>query len=350
MKIWRIPDKIFRRSGRRSTCSTRAAAPAGGKTRLDAGIFESHYTSFGANLDGRLGAIYELQPKTSLRFSIGTGFRAPLLFERYQYPIITGSGGAQTINLPQDQYGVYLGQGDPSEQPEHATEYELGISHQYASSTLDLSLYQTNLRDPIEIYYPTAAIPSAQNGFTTPCLSGALPIQDCISYNSNVGNAVYQGVEARYVQRFVPQHLFLTAMYGLNVAYPKDLNASFSNPTSGGNLVDNEQFLGIPQQQGSLELDWAEGNWHATTQAIFRGDNNELNQGPFTFINASVGFKVGEHSDLTFQGTNLFNDAAGRFTQYGAGAPYVGVDDTVLPTDRLFVEPFGLRAIFTAHM
>jgi len=50
------------------------------------------------------------------------------------------------------------------------------------------------------------------------------------------------------------------------------------------------------------------------------------------------------------QGTNLFNDAAGRFTQFGAGAPYLGVGGISLPTDRLFVEPIGFRFIFTAHM
>jgi outer membrane receptor protein involved in Fe transport len=307
------------------------------KLRLDAGVFESEYTSFGSNLDGRLGAVYNTDPKTAIRFSLGTGFRAPLLIERYQFPL---------SQLAQDQYGVFVGQGNPDEHPEHATEYELGISHQFESATLDFSLYQTNLRDPIEIYYPEAAALAGLCLAQTP----SAPVPGCVSYNSNVGNAVYQGIEARFVQRFAPQHLFLTANYGLNVAYPKDLNADFSNPTSGANLVANQQFPGIPQQQGSLELDWAQNRWHAATQAIFRGYNNELSQGPITWIDASVGFKFNEETDLTFQGTNLFDDSAGRFTQFGAGAPYLGVGGISLPTDRLFVEPFGLRFIFTVHM
>ena len=117
------------------------------RLRIDGGVFESNYTSFGANLDGRLGAIFEIDPKTSLRFSLGTGFRAPLLIERYAFPL---------SDLVQDANGVFIGQGNANEQPEHATEYELGISHQFVSSTLDFSLYQTNLRNPIEIYYPLA--------------------------------------------------------------------------------------------------------------------------------------------------------------------------------------------------
>lgn len=307
------------------------------KLRVDAGVFESHYTSFGANLDGRLGLVYNTDPKTAVRFSIGTGFRAPLLIERYEFPL---------VDLPQDANGVFIGQGNQNEQPEHATEYELGVSHEFASSTLDFSLYQTHLRDPIEIFYPLALADSGACAAQTP----AAPVPGCVSYNSNVGNAVYQGIEAKYVQRFAQQHLFLTAMYGLNVAYPKDLNANFSNPTSGGNLVDNQQFLGIPQQQGSLELDWAQGNWHAATQAVFRGNNNELNQTPFTFVNASLGYKINAATDLTLQGTNIFGDAAGRYTQFGAGAPYLGVGGIPLPTDRYFVEPAGVRLIFTAHL
>jgi outer membrane receptor protein involved in Fe transport len=307
------------------------------KLRLDGGVFESHYTTFGANLDGRFGAVYNTDPNSALRFSFGTGFRAPLLFERYQFPL---------ADLQQDANGVFIGQGSPDEHPEHATEYELGFSHEFQTSTLDFSLYQTNLRDPIEIYYPYELAQSGACATQTP----TAPVPGCVSFNSNVGNAVYQGAEVRFVQRFAPQHLFLTAMYGLNVAYPKDLNADYSNPTSAGSLVDNTQFLGIPQQQGSLELDWANGNWHAAAQAIFRGNNNELNQGPITWIDAAVGLKINDTTDLTLQGTNLFQDAAGRFTQFGGGAPYIGADGTLLETNRLFVEPFGLRLIFTSHI
>ena len=305
------------------------------KLRIDAGAFESMYTSFGSNLDGRLGAIYTLDPKTSLRASIGTGFRAPLLFERYEFPL---------SELPQDVNGVFIDQGSTAERPEHATEYELGISHQFTSSTLDFSLYDTNLRDPIEIYYPAALAASGA------CLhqTAADPVPGCVSYNSNVGNAVYQGAEVRYVQDFA-RHFFLTARYGLNVAYPKDLNADFSNPTSGANLVDNEQFPGIAQQQGSLELDYTHAPWHAGIQSIFTGKNNELSQGPFTIVNAARGYQLNAMSTLTVSGTNLLNAVSGRFTQLGAGVPYLGVGGVPLPTNALFLYPAGVRVTYSIH-
>jgi outer membrane cobalamin receptor len=317
------------------------------KLKLDAGVFQSNYTTFGANLDGRFAAIYNTDPATALRFSIGTGFRAPLLFERYQFPL---------SQLAQDNYGVYLGQGSPGEHPEHATEYELGVSHQFKSATLDFSLYQTNLRDPIEIYYPYqqalsyACLTPAQTnpntglpGTNTP----SNPVPGCVSYNSNVGNAVYQGIEVKYAQSFAP-HFFLTALYGLNVSYPKDLNANYSNPTFGGSLVDNQQFPGVPQQQGSVEVDWTNHATKFAVNAVFRGDNNELNQGPFTQVNAAYTFPINALSEITLSGTNLFNGGAGRYQLFGGGVPYPGVNGPI-PTNRLYIEPAAFHFAFVIH-
>jgi outer membrane cobalamin receptor len=321
----------------------RGGIDASPNLRLDGGVFESRYTSFGSNLDGRFGAIDKIDLNTAIRFSLGTGFRAPLLLERYALPY---------SQLGLDGNNVFIGQGSPAEHPEHATEYELGASHRFSSrTTLDVSLYRTNLRDPIEIFYPLAAVAAG----TCAANSYANPIPACVSYNSNVGNAVYQGADVRFTQALA-QHVVLTARYGLNVAYPKDLNAQFSNPTSGGSLVDNGQFLGIPQQQGSLQVDWSGRPWHAALSGTVRGNNNELNTGPFAIVNALIGRRVGAGLDLSLAGTNLFNADAGRFTQFGAGVPYrgiVGQDPSGgpiyggLPTDALSVEPAGFRLILT---
>jgi outer membrane receptor protein involved in Fe transport len=320
------------------------------KLSVTASAYQSHYTTFGSNFDGRLGLIYASTPTTSLRFSFGTGFRAPLLIERYVFPY---------SQLTQDANGVWQGQGNPNEVPEHATEYELGASHRFSSdSTLDVSLYHTNLRDAIENYYPLAFATSAGTPCNNPAINSASnPNPNCISYPVNVGNVVYQGAEVRFAQRFPREHLFLLAQYGLNAAYPNNFAATVANPTSGGNLVNGAQFLGIPQQQGSLELDWTNDGWHAASQAIFRGNNNELSRTPFTLVNAAVGksFSNGKF-DLTLAGTNLFSDAAGRFTLFGGGVPYRGLVEGPtpgstafgnIPTDQLSIEPAGIRVIFT---
>lgn len=327
----------------------RGGIQASSKLRLDAGLFSSHYTSFGSSLDARFGAIYKAGLGTSMRFSIGTGFRAPLLIERYAFP---------ATQLQQDANGVFIGQGNPGEVPERATEYEFGVSRAFSSdSNVDISLYRTNLRNPIEISYPLdAGAPPPGPDCKNPANTPTTPFAGCFSFNGNTGAAVYEGAELRLVQRMTPLHLFVTASYGLNVAYPTDFGAAFSNPTSGGNLVNGAQFLGIPQQQGSLQLDWAKGDWHSSGIAVFRGRNNELNAPPFATVNALIGKKLTQYLDLSLAGTNIFNAAAGPYTVFGAGVPYRGVVGQNanlspiygnLPTDALHVEPAGLRLILT---
>ena len=139
---------------------------------LDGGVFESHYSTFGSNLDARFGAMYDLNSSTVARFSIGTGFRAPLLAERYRFPY-----GQLTL----DANNVFVGQGSEGERPEHATEYELGLSHEFSKrATLDVSLYRTNLRDPVEVFYPLVAV---ANGV---CRNNAYdaPLAGCVSYQA----------------------------------------------------------------------------------------------------------------------------------------------------------------------
>ena len=303
------------------------------RLRLQGGIFASHYTTFGSNLDGRLGASYDLSADDVVRGSIGTGFRAPLLIERYVVPV---------DELPQDENCVAVGQGNAGERPEHATEYELGYSHRFSgSTTADVALYRTNLRDPIENFYPLGAS----------CPASTPPLQ---SFPINVGNVVYQGSEIRLTHRL--PHLAIEAAYGLNVAYPYNFPTTISNPTSGGDLVANQQFLNIPQQQGAFGMSYDNASWHAALQTYVRGKNNELNQGPFAVVNAAVGKRSG-NLDLTLAGTNLTNAVAGKFTLPGLGVPYRGLvtepDGSTgfgnLPTDALFLQPAGVRLILTVR-
>ncbi len=300
--------------------------------RLQGGIFLTHYSSFGSSLDGRIGAAFNLGPHDAVHAAIGTGFRAPLLIERYLFPV---------ADLPIDANCVATGQGNPAEQPEHATEYELGYAHAGATGdSYDVALYRTNLRDPIETYYPLGAH----------CPASLPPLT---SYPINVGNVVYQGAEIRMHHRLGAFNV--VARYGLNVAYPGPLPATVSNPTSGGSLVANQQFLNIPQQSGSLGLDWARNGWHAVLDGYAQGSNNAYNQGPFAMLDAAFGRTLSDGLDITLAATNLTDAIAGRYTLLGAGVPYRGIVGTnggnpiygPLPTNRYFANPFGVRLIVT---
>jgi len=326
----------------------RGSQELGKSTRLSAGLYDADYSTFGNTLNWRLGISEDLGTSSDVHFSVGTGFRSPLLAERYFFPPVLVNGKVEPNPAlgPLDSNCV-VPNGNPNEQPEHATEYELGFSHLFSStSNLDVSIYRSNLRDTIENYYPGGG---AQSFCGTPLgFAYEIPI--------NIGNAVYEGAEARYKEFFPRLSLTATLSYGLNVAYPYALGPFVSNPTSGGTLVDYQQFLGVPQQQGSVVLTWARAGWHASTALTIAGNNNTLSQPPYTLVDGAIGKNFGK-IDVTIAATNIFNAAAGPFTLYQAGVPYRGLypgpENTSFlantPTDALFMQPAAVKFILTVH-
>lgn len=103
-----------------SSYYARGSFGASAKLHVSGGAYISHYSTFGGNIDGRFGLVYDADQSTTVRASWGTGFRAPLLIERYVFPL--------DQLPPPDANCVIAGQGNPNEVPEHATEYEVGLS------------------------------------------------------------------------------------------------------------------------------------------------------------------------------------------------------------------------------
>jgi outer membrane cobalamin receptor len=326
----------------------RGAQQLGNNLRLSGGLYDANYSTFGNTLNWRLGLSQDMGSSNVVRFSVGTGFRAPLLAERYFFPPVIVDGKVQpNPGLGPLDSNCVVANGNPLEKPEHATEYELGYSHLFSNTAnLDVSLYRSNLRDTIENYYPGGGAKSFCN--SAQGFAYEIPI--------NIGNAVYEGAEARYKQLFPRLNLTMTLSYGLNVAYPYALGPFVSNPTSGGTLVDFEQFLGVPQQQGSAVFTWAQQGWHASTALTFAGRNNTLNQPPYTMVDAAIGKNFGR-LDFTLAATNIFNAVSGPFTLYDAGVPYRGLNPgpnntqflANTPTDALFVLPASVKFIITLH-
>ena len=132
----------------------RGAQQVGPNLRLSGGIYDATYSTFGNTLNWRAGASYDIGTATVVRASAGTGFRAPLLIERYYFPPVVVDGKVEPNPglPPADQNCVVAGQGNPDERPEHATEYELGLSHLFSNeSILDVSVYRSNLRNDREL-------------------------------------------------------------------------------------------------------------------------------------------------------------------------------------------------------
>ena len=307
----------------------RASTDVGPRVTLAGGIVESKWSTFAASTDGRIGISVDDGSNGTFRFAVGTGFRPPLLAERYTLPL---------ADLAPDQNCVGLN-GNPNEHAEHATEYELGYGKRLGATTLDATLYRTNLRDPIENFYPL--------GTTCPIDAQGNPVSTVVaqSFPINVGSVVYQGGTLRLSRRF-GEAWFGSAEYGVNAAYPTQLpDVVAANPTSGSNLVVGEQFAGIPLQEFSLGLRYAHGGMHGALNLTATSTNNWLAQGRFATLDAAVG-KRWNHVDLTLAGTNLTNAVSGRFTRLNLGTPYptpFGLESR----DALVLDPAAFRLIVT---
>ena len=301
--------------------------------RLLANGYDTRYSTFGASLDGRLGAILAVGARSNVRASVGTGFRAPLLAELYVTPLpeleagLPGSVDANCV----------AANGNANERPEHVTTYEFGYSRQVdPATTVDITAYRTNLRNPIELAYPLGS--ECRGGIAGSAIVGqVIPI--------NISNAVYKGATARIGHRF--GSLSARLEYGINIAYPRALPQTVANPTSGANLVENVQFQGIPIHVATLGVQYRRDGYHADVAATYRGINNELNAGPYVAVNGAVGKTFGA-IDIALAFTNLTNAFAGPFTHLGAGVPYA-TPSGALPTDLFLQQPATINFVISVR-
>lgn len=297
---------------------------------VGASVVDSVWSTFPASLDGRVGVAVDGVAGGTLRFAVGTGFRAPLLAEKFVFPFaaLVPDGNCVAPN------------GNAGERAEHATEYEVGYGHRFGSTTADLTLYRINLRDPIENFYP----------FGKTCNTPGVSEVEAQSFPVNVGNVVYRGGALRVAHRFGPGYWTASAEYAVNAAYPTSLPdfVSAANPTSGSILVPGQQFAGIPLQQYALDVRYARRGTHAALALAGKSANNELRQGRFATLDAALGRTWG-NVDVTVAGTNLTSAVSGRFTELGQGVK-IGVGPQGLqPTDALVLEPAAVRIILTVR-
>jgi len=319
-------DRTLRETG--TQVWVRGGTDIGPRLRIAASVESARWSTFGTSTDGRLGIAYDDGHAGTLRFAVGTGFRAPLLAELFTLPV---------GQLSPDQNCVGAN-GNRNEHAEHATEYELGYGKRLGATTVDATLYRTNLRDPIEVFYPL--------GTTCPVDAMGNPISTVVaqSFPVNVGNVVYQGGTLRLAHRFGAW--FATAEYGVNAAYPTTLpDVVAANPTSGSNLVVGQQFGSIPIQTFSFGLRYAHNGLHGAANLTAKSANNELAQPHFATVSAALG-KTWKRVDLTVAGTNITSAVSGRFTRLGLGTPYP-TPFGLQPRDALVLEPASLRVILT---
>ncbi len=269
------------------------------KLQLTAGSYINRFDTFGTSVDPRLAVVWSPDTRGVLRASVGTAFRAPLLAER-----------------------VF----NPNLKAERTTEFEVGYERRLGPSSnsglASLSLYRTNLRDPI---------------FFTVNGSGAL------TFLKNLGHVVYQGAELRVAQPLT-RALALDGEYGIDIAYPVDNPFAFD--PAAPNVVAGQQFQGIPPHKARLRLrSQPARGLDSFVELAYESDNNELNRPRYVLLNAGVVAHI-HRDDIAVFANNLTDQYAQRFTLPNAGVPY----PTPLgpaPTNALSLQGTGVTVTIT---
>ncbi|MFA5795015.1 MAG: TonB-dependent receptor [Candidatus Brocadiia bacterium] len=244
--------------------------PSGNAMILTLGLRYDRNEEFGSELSPRVGAVYHLDQKTTLRAAVGQAYRAPAVSDLY---------------LPVTPYGPITFQGNPDLNPETLWSYEVGADYKLnADLSGHLTLSRSALkdawdymRDPDNIYRPR-----------------------------NVTRMTVDVIEAEAKYRVIEQ-LDITANYTLNDAvYEK----AETDPAIEGKRVEE-----IPLWQSSLGLRFQANSVTAinlktriTGQRYTDPANtaaSRLNKNAVTELNLSS--EINKTSSLFIAVHNLFN-------------------------------------------
>jgi outer membrane cobalamin receptor len=269
--------------------------------------YYSDYSIFGHEIDPRFGFVYTPDSRSALRFSVGSTYQAPQLPELYRPAV-----------LPLPVAGI-ISTGNPDLRPDHATEYDLGLSHVFESgpheTDASIDVYRVNLRAPASTFVQ-AGTPS--NDCVAPGTPATASSPTCLlSYAVNAGDGIYQGIEIAAQHRLQP-YVNLRAGFAIRSAYLTAVPPSIQD----GTLVVGQQDAGLPLQKATLSLT-GEPPRGLTYRVgfVYDGQYNELNQAPFVTLAGAVGYRWPKY-EIVLSGTNLTNVYDQRFTTTGGGTPY----------------------------
>ncbi len=244
---------------------------------LSAALRHDDNSAFGGKTTGRLAAAWRAQDDLTFRAVLGTGFRAPSLYERFS---------------------VY---GDANLTPEQSRSFDLGVEKSYgALASVKATLFYIEIDDLIQF-----------DGASTVCSSGF----GC--YNQVPGTTTSKGLE-------------LSGEYALS-----DATRLFGNYTYTSAKTDSTRLARTPRHELVLGFDTQlMGALNAGMDVRYVADveaspfapvDNKV--GDFTVVGANVSYDFSDTTQAYLRVENLFDEdyeTAGGFNTPGRSA-YVGL-------------------------
>jgi outer membrane receptor protein involved in Fe transport len=280
-----------------------------------AGYYSDYNTLNVKRFDPRFAIVNKPNSDTVFRASIGTGFAAPRLSDLQPYINRSAFSSNNFSGCPSTEPFCAASAGNPALKSETASGFDIGYQHLFGNDgNVSIDLYRTDLNNHIFTGFTPAPPGTGNFSDGTPILFLEQPI--------NLAGTVYTGIESNATLP-LSDHFSFDPYYNIQAAYPTDVPLATEQVI--GNVVDNQQYLGVPIHKYGWAL-----NYHSlsrVTTVSLGGDyyakNNSLNVKPFWVYNSSINMPVGDNM-LHLGWVNMFNANAGLWSVYQSGVPYPG--------------------------
>lgn len=367
--------------------TTTNSKPQGGGTACN---FDGTNCVFGtetsSHFDERLGIEWRPSYDWAVRLGAGSSIVPPYL----------GLLTAQTSSLPFSttsqttflKFGTFK---NPNLLPETAFGYDIGFDHRLpAQITMSFDGYLTNMFNGYFQQLVPTGFTCATPGFCSGQQAGNSSVPIYASYNANLSNARFEGLELDV--RRAP-----TVGWGFDLAASTQRGYAYNLPpcfysnviTSSGidctqyttnlNIIAGQNFTGganfmgvtnqagksligstgisaqnqnVPYFTGNAMLSYAFANGvYAQIGDTLLGKNNSYNEPPFGIGYASLRFPVTKTMALQVSGDNIFNAYSGLFPVAGTGVPIPLAGGGLAATNANVVGParYQLTLFFNSH-
>jgi outer membrane receptor protein involved in Fe transport len=285
-----------------------------------AAYYSDYDTLLVKRLDPRIAAVYKPDANSVIRASFGTGFAPPRLSDLFSTLNLGAQSGIPGSGCPGSNFYCVATVGNPALKAETATGGDIGYQRVFSNDgNVNIDFYHTYLTNHIFdgiVPAPAGLFFQGNNCSGAPC-----PVL-FLSQPINLAHAVYQGIEFNGTLP-VTQNFGIQAMYNVQSAFPQGVDAL--TQAELGNVVNNQQFMGVPLQKLGWSIQFHNDPHSATAffGANYYGHNNAYNVNPFWQYNAGAQVPFGADT-LHIAWTNIFNTNAGVWGQYNLGVPLIG--------------------------
>jgi outer membrane receptor protein involved in Fe transport len=294
------------------------------------------------NFDPRVSLVFRPESGDVFRLTFGHSTGDPAAELKASGPPSI-NGNPSSLNPSCTPYNSIGSGGNPNIKPENANDYEVGYAHRFdRDSSVTVNLYYTGVSnqlfaadEPISEFGNVAISPTLLQGFADkiatvcPAVNPSNPASVlpflAISTTYNAASAISKGVELSGRQRLT-RRLYFDYSYDLQSVVENGINEDIlqNNPF----IVSGGQAQGIPINQATVGLDYANAGWEARMDGYVVGSNNPSNRPAYNVWNGFVSQSISHGMTLTLGVQNVFNEASQMYGYFGH-AP-------LIPENRFF--------------